>query len=148
MQLNEAKKLANELLAQHGLTALGWGFEYDNAKRRAGACKYRPKLITLSREITLLRTEQNVRNTILHEIAHALCPKQGHNKVWRKKAIEIGCDGKRCYSDVVNEGKYIATCPNGHVHHKHRKSGRPQSCGLCSSTFNPKYILHFHENKK
>jgi hypothetical protein len=34
----------------------------------------------------------DVENTILHEVAHALCPGHGHDSVWAERAREIGCD--------------------------------------------------------
>jgi len=36
---------------------------------------------------------REVLNTIKHEIAHALTPKQHHNKVWKDCAKRIGSDG-------------------------------------------------------
>ena len=66
-----------------------------------------------------MRTDDEVKNTILHEIAHALdfCirGKSAHDYIWKSIAIEIGCDGKRCYdvNEEVKEKlyKYVAICP-------------------------------------
>jgi len=69
---------------------------------RAGQCFSRTKkLIQLQPTYVELNEESSVRNTILHEIAHALTPNHNHNKFWKRKAIEIGCDGKRCYGSNV-----------------------------------------------
>lgn len=44
----------------------------------------------------LLRTEKQIRETVLHEIAHALLPReaaiagQGHGDSWKKKCSELG----------------------------------------------------------
>jgi hypothetical protein len=110
MKLNEARDLAIQLMTNHGIVEQGWRFEFDNAKRRFGCCKYGSRRITLSLYLTELNNIDEVKNTILHEIAHALCPRQGHNSVWKRKAIEIGCSGDRCYSsDKVEtvKGNYI-----------------------------------------
>jgi len=149
MQLFKAKELAETLMAEHGL--FHWGFEFDRAKRRFGCCHFTDKKITLSSELVKLNDEGRVKNTILHEIAHALVgSRHGHNAVWRAKAIEIGCDGQRCYTQKNTEvvkGKLTAVCPNcGHVHYKHRKIRNPNRkifCVACSPTFSPNQVLIF-----
>ena len=147
MELLKAKNLAILLLDEHGLMDKGWYFEFDRAKRRLGSCNYRHKKITLSSALTELRDEENVRNTILHEIAHAIVGwKNAHNNVWRAKAIEIGCNGERCGNDVKIEGKWKATCPNGHTAYRHRKPKNRVSCGVCSKKFDPDYLLVYELN--
>ena len=68
---------------------------------RAGQCSWTKKEISLSAKYVELNSMTEIRNTILHEIAHALRPKHGHNKFWRKTALEIGCNGSRTYSNNV-----------------------------------------------
>mgnify|MGYP003350792872 FL=1 len=154
MNLLEAKQLAETLMYQHGITQQGWRFEFDNAKRRFGVCRYRSKTIGLSKSLTALNEVGRVKNTILHEIAHALVGAgHGHNWVWQRKAIEIGCDGKRCYSgEVTNtpESRYIAICPKcNHTHKRHKLSCRTKSssCGKCSQgRYNEAYKLNWTLN--
>lgn len=147
MDTNKAEKIALELMKKHGLIKSYWTFKFDNAKRRFGSCDDRPsrKLITLSRTLTELNEEEQVRDTILHEIAHALVGNiHGHDSVWKAKALEIGCDGKRCYSlaEVTTpKGSYVATCKNGHVRYKFKRPTRTLSCGKCSGTFDPTNVL-------
>jgi hypothetical protein len=144
MELLQAEGLAIDLIIEYGLFDKGWDFQFDRAKRRFGCCNYTKKRITLSEPLTKLRTEQMVRNTILHEIAHALVGHEhGHNKVWKAKAIEIGCNGDRCSGDVRLEPKYIAYCPNGHESPRHRKSNRRQSCGRCSPKFDERFLITY-----
>jgi predicted SprT family Zn-dependent metalloprotease len=146
MDLFNAERQAKLLMAAHGLIDKGWRFEWDNAARRFGQCRYGSKTISMSRQLTKQRTPEAIRNTMLHEIAHALVgPGHGHNAVWRAKAISIGCDGNRCSSDNVEVNyKYAAKCPNGHIAGKYLRKPRTvtrKSCGKCSSTYNPKYAL-------
>lgn len=150
MELNVAKNMAITYMEQYGLLEKGWYFEFDNAKRRFGCCFYDHKKITLSSHLVKLNDVKDVKDTILHEIAHALCPGENHNEVWRKKAIEIGCDGKRCYdSNEVKtlDGNYRSTCNNcNRTFKRFRKPTYKQSCGKCSgSTFNSKYILNWEK---
>ena len=144
MNIHLAQRIAEELMYKHGLVLNGWSFGFDNAKRRFGCCNYRLKRISLSKPLTELRDESFVRNTILHEIAHALVGgRNGHNHIWRAKAIEIGCNGNRCSSDVEIKGKWVGTCPNGHVKHRHRKPNGLISCGTCSNVYDPQYTINF-----
>jgi predicted SprT family Zn-dependent metalloprotease len=82
---------------RHGLA--DWAFRFDHARRRFGSCRMRAKLITLSRMLTLLNSETQVRDTILHEIAHVLTPGDGHGQRWKDKCVEIGARPERCYDD-------------------------------------------------
>jgi predicted SprT family Zn-dependent metalloprotease len=147
MNLNEVAHLAISLMDKHNLYNRGWKFEFDNAKRRFGCCYYYERKITLSSVLCELNEEKDVRDVILHEIAHALVGAgHGHNRVWQRKAIEIGCNGKRCYdSSKVNttEAPYIAKCNScGKEHKRFRKPTKGSySCGACSSTYNEKYKL-------
>src|SRR4051794_7171378 len=97
MNLYAARDLAITLMRQHGLS--DWTFRFDHARRRFGSCRTRLKLITLSRPLTFLNDEPQVRDTILHEIAHSLTPGDGHGPAWRRKCAEIGANPRRCYGD-------------------------------------------------
>lgn len=97
MHPHEAMSLARTLMLQHGL--VGWRFRFDHARRRFGSCRYGERAITLSRPLTLLNNQEQVRDTILHEIAHALTPGDGHGAKWKAKCIEIGANPARCYDD-------------------------------------------------
>jgi predicted SprT family Zn-dependent metalloprotease len=141
-------KLANELMNEHGLYQKGWRFGFDSAKRRFGCCNHTHKRISLSRSLASINTEARVRNTILHEIAHALVGSgHGHDNVWRQKAIEIGCDGERCYNtDDVNtpSAPYTAYCDGcGTEYKRHRMPKHNTSCGKCSNKYDERYKLKF-----
>lgn len=143
-----AQKLAIQLMDEHNLTKAGWTFKFDTAKRRFGVCNYTKKVIGLSESLTRLNEEHLVKDTILHEIAHALTPGHGHDSVWVAKAKEIGCDGNRCYSSTavqVPPAKYTATCKGcGQKHRRHKKPKYNSSCGHCSGgRYNPEYKLEW-----
>jgi len=147
VEIVDARRLAVELIRRHGLT--GWRLVFDNAKTRAGICRSAPQEIGLSRVLTALHSEAEVRDTILHEIAHALVgPAHGHDEVWRAQALAIGCSAKRCVSSTSPKvaGPWVGTCPSGHRTTRHRQPTRVQSCGHCSPMFDPQTVLDWTWN--
>jgi predicted SprT family Zn-dependent metalloprotease len=142
MELFEAAKLATELMEQHGLLPR-WKFAFDRAVRRFGCCNERKRLITLSAHLTLLNTEQEVRDTILHEIAHALVGvRAGHGHKWRRMASLIGCNARACYGNEVHlpPTQFVGRCPScGFEIHRARR--RRASCGKCDRKFNAKHLF-------
>lgn len=141
MDLRDAFALAEHLLERHG--PVGWSIELDSAKRRAGICRYGPRVIGLSAPLTVLHDEAQVRDTILHEIAHALVgPRHGHDAVWRRTALAIGCTGERCVpADAPRvEPPWLGICPAGHTTGRHRRPERVMACGRCSSGFDLAHV--------
>ncbi|GAA2532395.1 SprT-like domain-containing protein [Winogradskya humida] len=136
MDLTEARELAAGLMAQHRLP--GWRLVFDNAKTRAGSCHSGRQEISLSRTLMRLYSEDQVTETVLHEIAHALVgPRHGHDRVWQTTAKRIGCSGKRCMpADAPQvEGPWVGTCAAGHRTTAHRRPIRVKSCTHCSRVF-------------
>jgi len=147
MQLIEARSLATDLMALHGLT--GWRLVFDNAKMRAGVCRPGRREIGLSRVLTALHTDAEVRDTVLHEIAHALVgPAHGHDAVWRSRAQAIGSTGGRCVPETAARAAapWAGRCPAGHEFQRHRRPTRVMSCSLCSPRFGPGSLIswRFH----
>lgn len=134
--------MAERLVEQHAL--LGWRVEYDGAKRRAGVCRFRDRVIGLSAPLTALHDEGQVRDTVLHEIAHALVgPGHGHDAVWREIAVRIGCSGQRCVEADAPRvaGAWMGVCPAGHVRDRHRRPERVVSCPECAPGFSLAHVL-------
>ena len=130
MEIDAARELALRLMRQH-LLGRGYKFKFDNCVTRFGSCSYGRRLITLSQPLTLLNEEDHVRNTILHEIAHALTPGAHHGPKWKAKCLEIGARPERCFSDEVVKPKckYWAACRVcSKVWYRHRKGDGFQSC--------------------
>lgn len=124
-----------QLLASHGLH--DWGFAFNRRKQAMGLCIYRRRTIELS--IHLVERDnswEEIRDTILHEIAHALVgPEHGHDQVWKRKCIEIGARPERCGKADMPEGHWKAHCGGcGKRFHGYRKPKRfkgwfCQACG-------------------
>ena len=144
MHLFAAAALGRQLMNQHGLS--DWGLTFDNAKTRAGICRSAARQIGLSRPLTQLHSDAEVRDTILHEIAHALVgAEHHHDALWRAKAREIGCTGQRCVSrgEAQLSGDWKGTCPAGHTVTRHRRPTRAMSCSACSRRFDPTALIEW-----
>jgi predicted SprT family Zn-dependent metalloprotease len=159
MNLQYAYKMTRKLMKEHGISH--WSFGFDKARRRFGLCSYSKRRITLSKALVEVNSPQRVRNTVLHEIAHALVgPGKGHGPIWKRKAIEIGCDGKRCYDSsntvevlaerdpvesALRRKVYLYKCD--HCQGKIRKYVRfrkPRACARCCNKYaNGKFDKRF-----
>ena len=137
MDLQDAEDLAHNLLDDHNLSYT-WTFGFDNAVRRAGYCNYRKHQITISRAATLVCSEEEVEDTLLHEIAHALTPGHGHDDYWRIKCVSIGGSGKISGSYAVKViPRWIGTCPgcgNRYTRHRLAKGVKTRACAPCCDT--------------
>jgi predicted SprT family Zn-dependent metalloprotease len=141
VDLRDAFAMAEYLLEVHGLD--DWEVAYDNAKLRAGICRYADRTIGLSAPLTAVHSEEDVRDTILHEIAHALLgPEHGHDAAWQARARAIGGSGERCVSaDTPGvPAAWLGTCSAGHTLERHRRPGRVLTCGLCSPRFDLAHV--------
>ena len=82
----------------------GWYFEWSDRKANYGDCSYLKKRIRLAKGLTKVCSADQVRDTVLHEIAHALVgPGHGHDRIWRAKALEVGCKTARSGSEYPPE---------------------------------------------
>jgi len=63
----------------------------DMTKGFLGLCSHKDKAIILSAQHIDIHDKKMVKNTINHEVAHALTPSHGHDSIWQAKAKELGC---------------------------------------------------------
>ena len=111
-ELDAIAQLARGLMSQHQLDQ--WSFQFDNGTKRAGCCHYATHVISLSYEFAKRAPDEEIKDTILHEIAHALVgQKHYHDAMWRAKALEIGCSGRRCHDLQFTPPRYIVRCERG-----------------------------------
>jgi predicted SprT family Zn-dependent metalloprotease len=141
----EAASLAAELMRQHGLH--DWGLVFNRRKKGLGLCVWPCEKngwkgrIELSAYYIERNPIQDIRDTILHEIAHALAgPMAGHGVSWMAKCRQIGAKPERCKNgnDVsMPLGKWQARCSGcGALHHRHRKPRLMMGwhCRICGPT--------------
>jgi predicted SprT family Zn-dependent metalloprotease len=130
MDLIAARRLARTLMTQHGVGH--WKFGFDRAVRRFGLCNYSAQTITLSAKLTEMNPETEVRQVILHEIAHAMVgSKVGHGAKWIRQARAIGFTGSRLHTAAAPKHRFIGMCPKcGAEFPRHRRllSGFHPAC--------------------
>lgn len=147
---DEVRADAEALIAAHLGDA--WSFAFDRARKRAGACDFRARRITLSRLITAAATREQMRQTVLHEIAHALAGHAaGHGPAWLREARRIGYRGGRTHDLPIPAqlANWIGTCPAGHEIPRFRAPGpRPRSCGQCSRRFDERHLITWRRRER
>lgn len=94
------------------LKLYGWKLKMDHAKTRLGQCDHGKKVISISSYFMRGKScnYNKVKNTILHEMAHALTIGHNHDKVWKKKCIELGGDGRVCATMDIPPRNYFIYC--------------------------------------
>lgn len=111
MEDSKILELANKYRQMHGLR--DWTMVVNNRLRTtAGQCRTNRRLIELSGHVMREWDTADVIDTILHEIAHALTPKdRGHGAEWQAKCVEIGAKPDRTYSkDLPVSKRFEGKC--------------------------------------
>jgi len=164
MKLLTAEKLAKDLMREHGVGHIP--FKFTNSKASLGICVpafYEDKdfvaYIGLSRFFVHVNFKKIIRFVIMHEIVHALTPGHWHDKLWKRKAIELGIEpgtNISSYDGICNriKQKYEGICPVcGEIHYVYRLSIEKKrfACRKCGRK--DKYIdigknLEFEEEWK
>ncbi|WAB82616.1 SprT-like domain-containing protein [Microcella daejeonensis] len=123
-----------------------WSFGFDHATRRAGLCNYTDKRITVSRHLAARWDDDEIHQTLLHEVAHALAgPGTNHGPEWKRIAAELGYVGGTTHTGPVAEerARWRGHCPSGHEHVRFRRPAKPVSCGKCSRTFSRAHLIRW-----
>jgi predicted SprT family Zn-dependent metalloprotease len=119
-----ARALAERLLEEYGL--VGWSFRFNGRRTAMGLCDYASRTVQLSWHFVEANPPEAVRDTILHEIAHALTgPGHGHDAAWKAACRRVGAVPRRCGRAAMPVGRWQARCPACRiVYHRHRNPRR------------------------
>ena len=133
ISLAEIDKTANELLQKHNLDS--WKFAFDLAENRGGCCYYDREMICISVTYCIKATQEQIMNTLLHEIAHALAGyRNGHNRKWQQIARSIGCNAQRCHTVEHAPPKWVGKCNCSQITWKRQRLtqfARTAKCSRC-----------------
>lgn len=139
-------RLGSRRPAPASAAAEPWTFDFDRAKRRAGLCNFTDRRITVSRYLAEKYELVEVRQILLHEVAHALVgPEVGHGPTWRSTAASIGYTGGRTHDGEIahEQAPWVGQCPAGHEFFRFRKPTRPSSCTKCARGYSPEHGIRW-----
>ena len=142
VNLPDVLSLAHSLMEEADVG--DWDLAFDRARRRAGQTDHARRRITLSRHLMSLYDEDQVRETVLHEIAHArVGPRHGHDAVWAAEATRLGATGRRLIDAQAPRlrGRWVGRCPAGHEVDRMRRPASPVSCSRCAPRFSLEHLL-------
>jgi len=154
--METALEITRKVLNENGLT--DWTVSANRRKRAFDVCRYGLKRIELSSILTPNCTDKSIMDTIYHEVAHALCIGHNHDRVWKRKCIDLGGNGERCGSSdnyidgnkefLIAATKYTYTCPEcGYQTPVSRRPKRSSSCGKHGTNgYSEKYKLVLTQN--
>lgn len=134
MDVYSAGTLAERLMADWGLA--GWQFGFNRRKRSLGICRYAERRIELSVHFVIANGQEAVRETVLHEIAHALAgARAGHGPRWKAMCARVGAKPERCDTEAqMPQGAWRARCGGcGREYTRHRRplKGWKYACRSC-----------------
>lgn len=138
---------ANALITHHLDPKFGpgvWTFDFDHAKKRAGLCNFTDHRISVSRYLAAKHDDDEVHQTLLHEVAHALAgPDAAHGPRWKKIARDLGyVGGTTHHGEIAHErAPWVGRCPSGHEHYRFRRPTRTSSCAKCRRGFSPQHLI-------
>ena len=69
---SEVRSMARDEMDKWGLREIGWKFEINSTIRKLGYCSYQKQTLYVSSHHIKHDTEEEILDTIRHEIAHAL----------------------------------------------------------------------------
>lgn len=150
MKITDALSLARSLVNQHGFDDIH--VTTSKTKNALGRCFFqfgKPVRIDLSSYWVNHLDEHEIRDTILHEIAHAIAGhKAGHGAQWKAVARQIGANPNRLadlpkdISEKFNEqhSNYVAICNNCDKHVYFNRLGKNwrhgvYRCAKCKGQF-------------
>lgn len=111
LRAEKVRTMAHAIMQRHGLLVKGWRFQFDNARKREGHCKFHEQLITIPKHYAIHGSFAENQDTILHEVAHAIAGWwNGHNETWRMVAKQINCSGEEFGFLEVDKPKYKKQC--------------------------------------
>ena len=140
MNRGQAVRLAKRLLGKHGLADVE--VEIGRAKTICGSAHFNedgsPRAVRLSQYHIELNSEEEIEDTILHEIAHLLAgPHKHHGPKWQAIARELGTRREACSrTAIMPSPEWRAYCRKGEhyvgrVCHRKPTSLHERYCSAC-----------------
>jgi predicted SprT family Zn-dependent metalloprotease len=147
MTQSEAKQLLRSEMDKWGL--YHWSIDFNNRKSSAGYTHFKTKTIALSNYLIKLSSNEQILDTMRHEIAHAVDFEErgtsDHSWRWQIKARKVGASPTRIVENQEYlkkvKWKYTYKCQGCGIE---VGTGRPlknierRHCAKCGGSFNVK----------
>jgi len=137
MDRRAAIEFADAKLGEYGLAEQGWRFVFDERPRaRLGQCRHCYHTISVTGWYCDQNDPSLVRDTILHELAHALAgPTAKHGSKWKEWCLKVGANPQRCKPISQVSGptpNYISKCTKCSTEYKRQR--KPKRGAYCPCT--------------
>ena len=87
---------------------LTWRTNFTKVDRFIAACDHKNKRIIVSIPHLNARSEAEFKDTVLHELAHAIVgPDHGHDDVWKAQAVKMGIKPSPCADSNADAGRAL-----------------------------------------
>jgi predicted SprT family Zn-dependent metalloprotease len=154
MGLESLQSLSERLLKKHGLKKKGWTFKFNRATRTFGICDFNKRSISISKRITEINIKKNpeeIVDTILHEIAHAMTFElygtkvKAHGDEWKGICNKIGASTETYYdpNNIIElKEQHVYKCPLCLKEYiLDYKEKDPIACPICVTYYNEDYFF-------
>lgn len=125
---------------------------YDLKGYTTGEAHLNQNMISVNVEALTKHTEDYLRDTIAHEVAHLVAwvrfNTNGHGRAWRVICRALGGTGSRCSQYDVTPQRTLKTftyrcaCREHEltsIRHNRIRRGRAYRCGVCNTALEPAY---------
>lgn len=150
MNTNEAAQIIETLMQRYNLHTNGWTWRWSRSKKNHGSCVHNLRELRFSSFHTARVDIDEFTDTVVHEIAHALCGfSEGHGSKWKATAIAMGGTGNVYGSRTpIDAYAWQGRCPVGHRTWAH---SRPRTlgvgcCGSCYRRFGEYRLIEWKHN--
>lgn len=125
MDILQTQKAVYDYLVKHELFDKGWRFKLTRAHLILGTCNYTNKFIGISRYHIQYGTDEEILDTIRHEIAHALVgPGYGHGLIFQAMTRKLGTTSaskKKVTQSSPRQWEMICSCCGFTIARRHRR---------------------------
>jgi len=141
------------LLDEQGLG--NWSIHLHDWKARLGSCDFARKEIGISRHHIAHDPHEEVLDTFVHEVAHALAgPRAGHGKKWKARIVALGGMPRAKASRSQLAGPmplWTGQCPGCDQRiFRHRLTGRGRDLACahcCAGRYDPAYRFRWQRTR-
>lgn len=112
-------------------------------KMSLGQTVYKIKEVQISKYLIARGNMEQLKQVILHEIAHIMAPGDGHGEVWRQQCVKLGYYGDKyapATFELPSKWSFTCVCP-GRIGRRHVKRWSAAKCKKCNTIV--KWTKHF-----